>query len=179
MLTSIANLFLGFNQKGHAPHKSSKHKDKESLHQQSMPGFLPLLAVHTMGFNFDCKTNRNWNYQNPINHQRAGTVCKSNWILSVRYLLGPELSNGMSMTVLSQPRWAWGGQVRSRKMNFFLGTKHNLFVSDSNARCTAQPPKLSSLIKVCLASMLSFRAGGALGGPCWPYPAQLPNKEVS
>eukprot|EP00983_Pelagomonas_calceolata_P042633 1138583-Pelagomonas_calceolata.AAC.4 len=27
--------------------------------------------------------------------------------------------------------------------------------------------------------MPSSRAGGALGGPCWPSSAQLPNKEVS
>eukprot|EP00983_Pelagomonas_calceolata_P050649 1142070-Pelagomonas_calceolata.AAC.1 len=31
----------------------------------------------------------------------------------------------------------------------------------------------------CLAYMPGFRARGALGGPCWPSFAQLPNQEVS
>eukprot|EP00983_Pelagomonas_calceolata_P003467 113142-Pelagomonas_calceolata.AAC.2 len=42
----------------------------------------------------------------------------------------------------------------------------------------AVAPKLKSPDRMfCSASMPSFRAGGALGRPCWPSSAQLPNKE--
>eukprot|EP00983_Pelagomonas_calceolata_P120374 1160701-Pelagomonas_calceolata.AAC.7 len=72
--------------------------------------------------------------------------------------------------------WAWGGRAGPRHVSFFLA----IFVPHNIARCTAEPPKLKSPNnRLCLACMPSLRAKSALGGPCWPSSAQLPNKEVS
>eukprot|EP00983_Pelagomonas_calceolata_P020584 647697-Pelagomonas_calceolata.AAC.3 len=56
------------------------------------------------------------------------------------------------------------------------------------ARCTPGHQNLAAPVTTfseypnetfCLACTSSVRAGGALGGPCWASPAQLPNKIVS
>eukprot|EP00983_Pelagomonas_calceolata_P068479 1149943-Pelagomonas_calceolata.AAC.1 len=84
----------------------------------------------------------------------------SNWISSARPFPGPVLSNCMSMSVLSQSvpsgavPWACGSQagLRDTSASFWLP---NMKVVPNKG------------------------GGGALGGPCWPSSAQLPNKEVS
>eukprot|EP00983_Pelagomonas_calceolata_P061358 1146805-Pelagomonas_calceolata.AAC.11 len=111
-----------------------------------------------------------------MNHQQAGIICRSNAILSTRPFQVPGLSNCVSMGVPIQlvpsgaVQWAWGCQAGTKSTPSWL--PNIKLIPDNIARSNTQLPKLGFPGKrFRLASMPSFRAGGALARPCWPSSA--------